>query len=278
VMGDDAPKALGLWPVLALAGCLVAAGLTYRVDGPTSVAGALLAMSVGLASFPAAMFAWDRTDGNPGLGLDGPGEYVPWLLGLGFAGVLGAVAARVLGAAWAIVLGAVVLVLAELIGPAAGETHQLAIRCAGAAAIGIVIGGLRPEPAIAGFGLGAACGPVWPELQAAVADYDWLETLTEKPGGVPLPLLVLAGVAVLLAIVGSFPGNRPPVVPRPWDTPTSGPAPAGPWAPNAYPQPGPGVPPQAPPPGADPYPRPRQGLPPDLGPGPSRRDLRGPGA
>ncbi|MYV98690.1 hypothetical protein, partial [Streptomyces sp. SID3343] len=215
VMGDDKPKVFALWPVIALAGCLVAAGLTYRVDGVRSVAGALLAMAVGIAAFPAALFAWDRTEGNPGLGLDGPAEYVPWLLGLVLAGVLGAVAARTLGS-YAIGLAALGLVFAELIGPDAGAGHQLAIRCAGAAAIGVVIGGLRPEPALAAFGLGAACGPVWPELQAASLEYDWVDVLTDKPGGVPLPLLVLAAVALPLAVVGGLAGTRrPPQPPRP---------------------------------------------------------------
>ncbi|MGW9214029.1 hypothetical protein ACWGR4_44680 [Embleya sp. NPDC055664] len=237
VMGDDKPRVLGLWPVVALAGCLVAAVLTYRVDGVRSVAGALLAMAVGLAAFPAALFAWDRTQANPGLGLDGPGEYVPWLLGLVVAGVVGAVAARLFGA-YAIGLAALALVLAEFIGPAAGSGHQLAVRCAGAAAIGVVIGGLRPEAAIAAFGLGAACGPVWPDLQAASADYGWVEWLTKKPGGVPLPLLVLAAIALPLAMFAGMRGTPAPPPPR---RPGPGPGPVGapvggggPWAPNAY--------------------------------------------
>ncbi|MGW1990738.1 hypothetical protein [Embleya sp. NPDC001921] len=281
VMGDDKPRVLGLWPIVALAGCLVAALLTYRVDGIRSVAGALLAMAVGLAAFPAALFAWDRTEGNPGLGLDGPGEYVPWLLGLAVAGIVGAVAARTLGS-YAIGLAALALVLAEFIGPAAGSGHQLAVRCAGAAAIGVVVGGLRPEAAIAGFGLGAACGPVWPELQAASADYAWVEWLTKKPGGVPLPLLVLAAIALPLAVLAGMRGTpTPPPRPGPGRGPGSGPVGApvpggGPWAPNAYAEPAPQpYLPQQPNAGSYQPQPPSSGLP-NLGPGPVRRDLNRP--
>lgn len=262
---DGIPKAVALWPVVALGGCLVAAGLTYRVDGVRSVAGALLAMAVGIAALPAALFGFDRTSFNPGLGFDGAGESVPWIVGLIAAGVAGAVAARLTGA-YAIGIAAVVLVLAEFAGADTGETHILLVRCAGAFALGVVIGGLRPEPALAALGLTAACGPVWPDLQNAANRYEWVEVLTERPGGVPVPLLILAGLAVPLSIwaalrrpapgtggpdpnaVGAYPYGPAPVpaqagVAEPYPT---GPDPYGPGPypgdPGAYAgNPGPGA-------------------------------------
>ncbi|MEU8139571.1 hypothetical protein [Streptodolium elevatio] len=314
VDGDDIPKAVALWPVAALGGCLVAAGLTYRVDGVRSVAGSLLAMAVGIAALPAALFGFDRTAFNPGLGFDGAGESVPWIVGLVAAGVAGAVAARVTGA-YAIGLAAVVLVAAEFAGADTGETHVLLVRCAGAFALGVVIGGLRPEPALAALGLTAACGPVWPDLQTAGTEYEWVEVLTERPGGVPVPLLILAGLAVPLSIwaalrrpapgaggpdpsgVGAYPyGPAPvpahagaeelyPTAPDPY-----GPGPYGPGdqgllpgnpGPGAYEHSGPGY-------GQTPAPntgfaipdQPGQAPPPDgfggsMGPGPRRGDLSG---
>ncbi|WP_436786571.1 hypothetical protein [Yinghuangia sp. YIM S10712] len=199
VDSDGLPKVIGLWPVVALAGCLVAAGLTYTVDGVRSVAGSLLAMAVGLAALPAALLGFDRTSFNPGLGFDGAADSTLWLAGLAAAGVVGAVAARLLGA-YAIGFAAIVLVVGEVAGPDSGETHVLLTRCAGALALGVVIGGLRPEPALAALGLTAACGPVWPDLQTAATEYSWVEALTERPWGVPVPLLVLAGLAVLLSV------------------------------------------------------------------------------
>lgn len=199
VDAGDIPKAVGLWPVVALGGCLVAAALTYKVDGLRSVAGSLLAMAVGLAALPAALFGFDRTSFNPGLGFDGASESVPWIAGLAAAGVVGAVAARVFGA-YAIGFGAIVLVVAEIAGPDTGETHILLVRGAGALALGVVLGGLRPEPAIAALGLTATCGPVWPDLQKSAVDYSWVEALTERPWGIPVPLLILAGLAVPLSV------------------------------------------------------------------------------
>ncbi|WP_436773456.1 hypothetical protein [Yinghuangia sp. YIM S09857] len=309
VDGDDIPEAVALWPVVALAGCLVAAGLTYRVDGIRSVAGSLLAMAVGIAALPAALFGFDRTSFNPGLGFDGAGESVPWLVGLVAAGVAGAVAARLTGA-YAIGLAAVVLVAAEFAGADTGETHILLVRCAGAFALGVVIGGLRPEPALAALGLTAACGPVWPDLQSASTQYEWVEVLTERPGGVPVPLLILAGLAVPLSIwaalrspapgtggpdpggVGAYPYGPAPV-PVQAGAAESYPTGPDPYAPGPYPgNPGPGAyehsgpgynqaaPPSPPPntgfaipdqPGQDP----QGGFGGGMGPGPRRGDLSG---
>ncbi|MDI2130980.1 hypothetical protein [Yinghuangia seranimata] len=293
---EDVPKAISLWPVVALAGCLVAAALTYRVDGVRSVAGALLAMAVGLAAVPAALFGFDRTSFNPGLGFDGPSESVPWIAGLLVAGVAGAVLARVLGA-WSIGLAALVLVVGEAAGPDSGSTHVLLVRCAGALALGVVIGGLRPEPALASLGLTATCGPVWPDLQSAAQDYGWVEKLTERPGGVPVPLLILAGLAIPLSVwaglrqprsgpnpdpaaVGAWPHGPAPV---PAQASAAAPFPTGPdpYGPGPYPQ---GAAPGANP-GPDPYAAGAAGYPPPppadnrnfggfgLGPGPRRGDL-----
>ncbi|UGQ14440.1 hypothetical protein LO772_13120 [Yinghuangia sp. ASG 101] len=198
VDSDGLPKVVALWPVVALAGCLVAAGLTYTVDGVRSVAGSLLAMAVGLAALPAALFGFDRTSFNPGLGFDGAGETSLWIAGLAAAGVVGAVVART-SDAYAIAFAAVVLVVGEIAGPDSGDTHVLLTRCAGALALGVVVGGLRPEPALAALGLTAACGPVWPDLQTSAVEYAWVEWLTERPWGVPVPLLILAGCAVVLS-------------------------------------------------------------------------------
>ncbi|MGA4538482.1 hypothetical protein ACPA54_00640 [Uniformispora flossi] len=228
------PKAVALWPVVALLGCLVAAALTYTAGGFSSVAGSLLAMAVGLAAVPAALFGFDRTSFNPGLGFDGAGESVPWLLGLAAAGVVGAVVARA-GGSYAIVLAAVLLVLCEAAGADTGETHVLLTRAAGAFALGVVIGALRPEPALAALGLTATCSPVWPDLQSSAVHYAWVDALTERPWGVPVPLLVLAGLAVPLAL---WAGLR---------TPTRGPGPAGPnpGPVGGYPYPPAAVPAQA---------------------------------
>lgn len=194
------PKVVGgLWPVVALVGCLVTAGMTYRLDGVRSIAGSLLAMAVGLAALPAALFGFDRTSFNPGLGFDGAGESTPWILALAVAGLAGALAARLLGP-YAIGFAAIVLVVGAVIGADSGETHILITRCAGALALGVVIGSLPPEPALAALGLTAACGPVWPELQDAAAEYSWVEVLSERPWGVPFPLLVFAALAVPLSV------------------------------------------------------------------------------